>query len=213
MGADQLPRRRTKMNRALLMACAVVTTCFSSSSLLAAVSNYRFIQTDASPYPFVYDGGDLVIVSIAAQLSGQISISTDENTGAAELRFDNVVIHSAYSLNQNLPSDVPENWNAGFYEGKMLPELDAFDFSISGQRISAMQITFGPTMAQGPDWYRQTFDFTVDADSYRLSGVSWHGDDSPNYYIDGRLLLVPEPSVLGSLITALAFLANRRHSR
>jgi hypothetical protein len=181
---------------------------WSNGSLVSAtVSSYRFVPS-AGP-SFLFSGGDLLWVNIAAQLSGEVSIDIDENTGTADLRFDDVVIHSAYGSTDTheLTPELPDHWEAEFYEGKLLAELDAFEASIAGQRISTSEIKFGPSVSDGTIRYQQHFSFTVDGDSYRLWGGSFHSDDSPNYYIYGRLVSVPEPSITGISIVAAGILS------
>jgi hypothetical protein len=199
------------MSRPLLILCTILLVCFNSLLASAAVISYSFKPSDEPS--FGYSGGDLVWVNVAAQLSGQVSISIDENTGAADLRFENVVIHSVFSTIHELNSEPPEQFTAEFYEGKSLTDLDAFDYSIPGQRVSPTEIKFGPTISEGTIRYQQHFRFRFDGNAYRLSGGSFHCDDCPNYHIYGQLIPIPEPSTFGGLIAALACLASWRSRR
>lgn len=191
------------MNRPLVLLCTTLTVWFNSSLSLAAVSSYKF-KPSAAP-SFWYSGGDQFTVNIGAQLSGQISIYTDENTGGANLRFDDTTIHSAFGSiypSEFTPEPLPDNWYAEFYEGRLITELDAFDSLIPGKIISPAEIKFGPSNSEGPNRYLQHFKFTVGANSYRLSGGSFYGDDCPNYYVEGQLIPVPEPSAVCILFVA-----------
>lgn len=202
------------MNQRMLMLCVMLMICINSSFALAGVDVYEFNHSDAPS--FLYTGGDLLVVNIAARLSGRVSISTDEYTSAAELRFESVIIYSAFSSTQTgefLFKELSEYWTAEFYEGTTLTELDAFDFVIPGRRITPAEVKFGPSLSEGTNRYLQHFTFTADANSYRLTGGSFFSDDSPNYYIDGVLIPVPEPSTFGYYMAALACLANLRHHR
>jgi hypothetical protein len=200
------------VNRRLCTLFTTLVVCFNSSLAGAAVSRYTF-KPSVEP-SFQYNGGDLIWVNIAAQLSGQVSISTDESTGAADLRFENVVIHSVFSsFETGEMSELPKEWTTEFYEGKMLTELDAFDFSIPGKRMSPTEIRFGPSLSEGAIRYVQHFRFTFDANSYRLAGGSFYCDDCPNYHINGQLIPIPEPSTFGGLMTALICVAYGRRRR
>jgi hypothetical protein len=132
------------------------------------------------------------------------------------LRFDDVIIHSAFGSTyppEFTLEELPDDWNAEFYEGRVLTELDAFDSLIPGKIVSPAEFKFGPSLSEGTNQYKQNFKFTVGANSYRLSGQSFDCDDCPNYYVDGQLTPVPESSAACILIVATATLLFLRPLR
>jgi hypothetical protein len=176
------------MFRPGLMIHTTVCLLITSPSALAATTRYQF-QESIEP-AFLFVSGDIP-GQVTARLSGQISVTIDDNTGAADLRFVDAMIHPVHSEEFLLEY---------FEEFPLLSAHGGFHSAIPGQRITSTDFKFGPSLSPGSPKYRQDFTFTAEGDSYRLNGESlFHGDDGGNYFINAVLLPVPEPPALSML--------------
>jgi hypothetical protein len=194
------------MNRPLLCTFATLCLVFNSSFANAAITRYRFEPTEDPSFRYV--SGDLPC-QIAAQLAGQVSVFLDDDSGDAELRFLDVLIDSPFSETPEHTYCDPEY----FEQFPMLSTHGGFDSTITGERITPTNFSFGPALSDDSQ-YRLEFTLTASSGSYVLSGSSvFNGDDGPSFFIDGVLAPVPEPPALIVSIVALTALSSIRSFR
>jgi len=190
----------------LLLVSTQLTLFVCHCEAATAVSTYRF-ESSAEP-SFRYVSGDLPC-EILAHLSGHVSIATEEDSGKAQLRLVDVLIHSAHTEYGDSYCD------ADIFEGVMLSSISGgFDTAIPGERLTPLDIQFGPSLSENWPKYMRQFTFTVGPDSLRLSGSSiFYGDDGGSYSINGLLLPVPEAAAGNLIMIAFAIAACCRQSR
>jgi hypothetical protein len=178
------------------------TLCLLVNSPWAVAATFSYKFDESAEPAFLYTSGNFPD-SVMARLSGQVSVTIDENTGAADLRFVDVVVHSAHS-----DGFLPEF----FRETSLLSSFGDFATAIPGQRITSTEYKFGPTLT--PRSYMQEFTLTAEQDSYRLIGESlFYGYDGGEHYINALLTPIPEPSAVSMLSIAVVSVSCLRRCR
>jgi hypothetical protein len=181
------------VDRRFSVSIAVVVAVLLAQSAVAAESiTYRVLQESPS---FMYVSGDLPC-DVEAFLRGHVSIFTNADSQEAILDLSNLTLHFAQTLVFGMPFEYPE----GHYCSEFAQSLEDSTLSsvvpglntpLLGNHVTTTKFVFGPSHTDDQAFVLQ---FTLDEFNLGLNGSAiFNGDDGPSYFIDARLMVVPEP--------------------